>query len=283
MTHSSLINVILLCIVNGVFIFAGTTLNTLVILCLWKSSQLRKKLCYFFILILSCCDLIVVIVSHPLIICLALTWAIEDHRMLERKNIFRWINNFLVGFASITLLTMNIERYLSTAHPLFHRRSVTKRRLVALLALLQVVDFVFTILQVFLPTSVYIICSIVVIVIFLASIFFMNYKMFMIAMVAKRNGNRRSAVNFKTASTCLLAVLCFLFSSIPLILHLFFEIFSTFNDDVLVSYYLWAVTAVAMDSTFNCFLFFWRNKILRAEGVKILNRFRFGTSRVNPV
>ncbi len=151
MAHSSLINVILLCIVNGVFIFAGTTLNTLVILCLWKSSQLRKKLCYFFILILSCCDLIVVIVSHPLIICLALTWAIEDRRMLERKNIFRWINNFLVGFASITLLTMNIERYLSTAHPLFHRRSVTKRRLVALLALLQVVDFVFTIVQVFLP------------------------------------------------------------------------------------------------------------------------------------
>ena len=278
MAHSSLINVILLCIVNGVFIFAGTTLNTLVILCLWKSSQLRKKLCYFFILILSCCDLIVVIVSHPLIICLALTWAIEDRRMLERKNIFRWINNFLVGFASITLLTMNIERYLSTAHPLFHRRSVTKRRLVALLALLQVVDFVFTIVQVFLP----IICSIVVILILLALISVMNYKMFMIAMVAKRNGNRRSAVNFKTASTCLLAVLCLFFSSIPLILYFFFEIFSTFNDDVLVSYYLWAVTAVTMDSTFNCFLFFWRNKILRAEGVKILNRFRFGTSRVNP-
>jgi hypothetical protein len=202
--------------------------------------------------------------------------------MLERKNIFRWINNFLFGFASITLLTMNIERYLSTAHPLFHRRSVTKRRLLALLALLQVVDLVFTIVQVFLPTSVYTICSIVVIVIFLASIFFMNYKMFMIAMVAKRKGNRRSAVNFKTASTCLLAVLCFFFSSIPLILHFFFEICSTFNDDVHVSYYLWAVTAVTMDSTFNCFLFFWRNKILRAEGVKILNRLRFGTSRVNP-
>ena len=284
MVRGSVINVVFLCVVNGVFTVAGTILNSLVILCLWKSSQLRKKLCYFLLLILSCCDLIVVIVNHPLIIRLAIAWAMEDHGILERMHIFRWVNNGLFGFSSIALLTMTIERYLATAHPLFHRRSVTKRRLVAVLATLQLAEVVSTTVQAFLPTAAYLIGIIIVLVIYLASVLFMNCKMFVIAMAARRNGtDKRSAVNFKNASTCLLAALCFFCCCIPSIFYYCFELFSTFNDDILMSCYLWATTAISLDScTFNCFLFFWRNKILRIEGEKVLKRCRFRTSKVNP-
>ena len=274
-----------LCVVNGIFCIAGIILNCLVILCLWKCSQLRKKLCYFLILILSCCDLIVVMVSHPLIISLSLIWAEEGNRIWERKVLFGWINDVLFGLSSIALLTMNIERYLSTAHPLFHRRSVTKRRLVALLTTLQFVDFATVTALAFQSHSAHHICSIIVLLVLLAMVIFMNYKIFRIAMAAKRNGtnDKKSAVNFKTASTCLLAVSCFFCTSIPLFFYYIFELLQPFNDDASVSFYLWAVTAISMDSTFNCFLFFWRNRILRTEGKKILNkRFRFGMSRVYP-
>ena len=284
MTHG-LPNVTILCVVNGIFIIAGIPLNCFVILCLWKCSQLlRKKLCYFFILILSCCDLFVVIVSHPSIIYLSLTWEVDSYHMLGKKDIFGWLNKVSFGLSSIALLTMNIERYLSTAHPLFHRRSVTKRRLIVVLATLLFIDLVITTVQAFLPNTANHIWSIILLVMLLTMIIFMNCKIFVIAMAAKRNGtnDKRSAMNFKTASTCLLAVLCFYCTSIPLFLHYFMEIFSTFNNDNLMSLYLWSVTAVSMDSTFNCFLFFWRNRILRVEGKKILQRFRCGTSRVYP-
>ena len=46
--------------------FPGICLNCLVILSFWRSRQLAKKLCYFTVMILSCCDVIVVLTSHPL-------------------------------------------------------------------------------------------------------------------------------------------------------------------------------------------------------------------------
>ena len=283
MTKGRLINVILICLVNGIFSFAGIFLNCLVIVCLWKCSHLRKKFCYFLILILSCCDLIVVIVGHPLTIGQALVWTMDDRRILESLIIFETINSVLVGFSSTALLTMNMERYLATVHPLLHRRSVTKRRIVAVVAVFHTVDVVLTTAKAFLPGSANDISSILAIIIFVILIIFMNLKMFMVAMSAKRNGttNKRSVTNFKAASTCLLAVLCFCCCSIPLIFHFFFKLFSTFSDDALISFYLWATTAVNLDSTFNCFLFFWRNKLLRVEGKKILKCGKFGSSQVH--
>ena len=47
---------------------AGIFLNYVVIISLWRSSQLRKKPCYFMILVLSCYDVAVVTISHPFLI-----------------------------------------------------------------------------------------------------------------------------------------------------------------------------------------------------------------------
>ncbi len=60
------IQTILLCVVNVIFICAGTVLNILVIVSFWKSSvYLRNKLCNFMIMVLSCFDFLVVITGHP--------------------------------------------------------------------------------------------------------------------------------------------------------------------------------------------------------------------------
>ena len=63
-----MLNVVLLCIINIIFMVAGIFLNSVVIISLWRSRQLRKKLCYFMILVLSCFDLAVVTIIHPLLI-----------------------------------------------------------------------------------------------------------------------------------------------------------------------------------------------------------------------
>ena len=59
------VNLIFIFVVNILFFFSGICLSSLVIVSFWRSVQLRKKLCYFTIMILSCCDLLVVLTSHP--------------------------------------------------------------------------------------------------------------------------------------------------------------------------------------------------------------------------
>ena len=71
------INALFLCLVNVAFMVVGIFLNTVVIISLWRSSQLRKKLCYFMILVLSCFDLAVVAIAHPLLILSTILWSIE--------------------------------------------------------------------------------------------------------------------------------------------------------------------------------------------------------------
>ena len=37
---------------------------------------------------------------------------------------------------------------------------------------------------------------------------------------------------------------------------------------------IWAKTAVSMNSTFNCLIFFWKNKALRIEGLKFMRNIK---------
>jgi hypothetical protein len=60
------INLIFIFALNVLFFFSGICLNSVVILSFWRSVQLQKKLCYFMIMVLSCCDLLVVSTNHPL-------------------------------------------------------------------------------------------------------------------------------------------------------------------------------------------------------------------------
>jgi hypothetical protein len=54
MQKSDIFSVVFLCITNIIFMVAGIFLNSVVIISLWRLSQLRKKPCYFMILVLSC-------------------------------------------------------------------------------------------------------------------------------------------------------------------------------------------------------------------------------------
>jgi hypothetical protein len=36
---------------------------------------------------------------------------------------------------------------------------------------------------------------------------------------------------------------------------------------------LWAKSIVTMNSTFNCLIFYWKNKLLRVEGMRLIQSF----------
>lgn len=106
------INVIFLCILNASSMLAGIYFNSLVIMSLWRSSQLRKELCYFMILVLSCFDLAVVGINHPVIILSTILWSMQSyHEEIEATRTNTCI--LLGGFSMFALLTLNIERFLA--------------------------------------------------------------------------------------------------------------------------------------------------------------------------
>ena len=86
----------------------------------------------------------------------------------------------------------------------------------------------------------------------------------------ERQKKRRT--NFKNISTCCLAVGCCFCCSFPeTILGIWsYTIKLPMKDRRRMLFDIWASTFVCMNSTLNCVIFFWRNSILRREGMKIL-------------
>ena len=208
------IQLMFLCVVNVLFTCTGIVLNTLVIVSFWKSSAcLRSKVCYFMIMLLSCFDFLVVITSHPVVIVQLVLWINEEHHLLAMTQIYRHLSDLFIGFSIIALLVMNIERYLGVYYPIFHRTSVTRRRLLILLGVL----FILPIILIVISVNNLVISLPVALVIFFAIVFppiiFLNYKLFKISRKMRRDNTASPEpstlhVNLKNISTCLLAVAC---------------------------------------------------------------------------
>ena len=286
------INALFLCLVNVAFMVVGIFLNTVVIISLWRSSQLRKKLCYFMILVLSCFDLAVVAITHPVLILSTILWSMEIyHEEIVRT---REYTSFLFGgFSMFALLTLTIERFLALTCPFFHQTAVTKERLLLFQAFLMTITVSLPPLAYFYKKT-----GIILIAVFILFPLFvfacLNYKMFIIAK-SKRNDERVSPtstatssnqerkirkLNFKNISTPSMAVGCFFVCSFPGFIYSATRLTLNkpfYNRQVLL-FNIWSITSFSMNSTFNCLIFFWRNSILRREGMKIAKRFRTANS-----
>jgi hypothetical protein len=260
---------------------AGIFLNSVVIISLWRSSQLRKKLCYFMILVLSCFDLAVVAITHPFLIVSTIYFSQgESNEIIQatKKSIF----SVVCASSMFALFTLNIERFLALTCPFFHQASVTKTRLLCFQAF-------WTVIVVGLSPLVYFNLETIVdtfACVFISSLLFLfiysNYKIFIIAKSKRADegvapttamdGNRKTRIlNLKSISTCSLAVGCFFCCFSPYIIYSALR-FAYKRQFLLFS--LWSGTFMSLNSTFNCVIFFWRNSILRREGMKIVNAFR---------
>ena len=137
------INLIFIFVLNVFFFFLGTCLNSVVIISFWRSVQLRKKLCYCMIMVLSCCDFLAVVTNNPLLALKATLGLTEklDENARWLYLVLRFTNIFLVS-SLFALLVMNFDQYLATSYPLFHRTSVTKGRLLTSLSILIVLEVI---------------------------------------------------------------------------------------------------------------------------------------------
>ncbi len=90
---------------------------------------------------------------------------------------------------------------------------------------------------------------------------------------------KKRILNLKNISTCSLAVSCFFVCSCPQMIYSALRSASEtpFYDRQVLLFNFWSYTFVSINSTLNCVIFFWRNSILRREGIKIINTFRVHT------
>jgi hypothetical protein len=238
------------------------------------------------IMILSCCDIFLILVNHPLTSVIAFFW------LTGKANDYpSWVDTFsnlstsFLTFSLFALLVMNFDRYLATSYPFFHHTSVTKGKLLTLFGILIVVQVVLKSLSLndFISHGLHIVVYLIIVA---PPMVFINYKLFVIA----RKSRRRSGISpkikksfsFKNISSCLLAVACFLVLQIPLIIYTGLALDSKntpmLPDKVKLAL-LWSKTSVTMNSTFNCLIFYWKNKILRTEGMKLLKGIKISRSQ----
>ncbi len=265
-------------VLNILFFVSGTCLNSLVILSFWRSSQLRKKLCYFTIMVLSCCDLLAVLTSNPLVAVITMLWFTGKLDVYPSWAVIPLkLGTFFLAISLLALFVMSFDRYLATYYPIFHRTSVTKGKLLTLFVILNILELLLKLLSV----NNFVISSrthgLIVFIIFFPTMIFINYKLFIIARKSRRNNGispeMRKTFSLKKISSCLLAAACLLVVSIPASVYIGLEKNSKkttmlFDDGNLAR--LWGTTLMSMNCTWNCLIFYWKNKILRTEGMKLI-------------
>ena len=275
MELSYFINLIFIVALNVLFLISGICLNSLVIITFWRTAQLRKKLCYFMVMVLSCYDFFGLLTNHPLMAVVAMFW-LTGKEYPSWVDLFSNLAGYSLGFSLLALLVMNFERFLSAYYPIFHRRSVTKRRLLILLGILSFVQIALSLMSVtnFISLNLH---TLIFLIIVGPPMVFINYKLFIIARKSRRN-NRTSpeikrSISFKNISSCLLAVACYVVLQFPGIIYTGLAMASKeteMSSDKVKLAVLWAKTSITMNSTFNCLIFYWKNKILRTEGMKLI-------------
>ena len=275
------INLIFIFAVNVFFFFSGICLNSLVILSFWRTVQLRKKLCYFMIMVLSCCDLVADLTNNPLMAFIMISWltgkldgtARWAHISLRSTSIF-------FTFSLFALLVMNFDRYLATSYPFFHRTSVTKRRLLTLFAILIIVEITLAVTSAnaFISYQVH---GLMLCILLIPAMLFINYKLFLVVRTSRKNKrispDMKKSFSLKNMSSCLLVAACVVVMSIPMGVYIGLRINSPETKDTLDNATLawnWARTTASMTCTFNCLIFYLKNKVLRTEGFKVLKSLK---------
>ena len=210
---------ILLCIISILCTFAGICLNSVVITSLWRCSQLRKKPCYFMIMVLSCVDLMAVISIHLCQLTFSVLWLTKNESLLTHFKKFMFLSKMFIAFSVLTLLVMNIDRYLAVFYPLFHLTSVTPRRLLVLQGVLFLYPITLRVLVatdvLYEPTPPLILLATV-----LPALLFINFKLYAVVRKAQKSNavspQVKKILKSKNISCCFLAVGCYALFSAPL-------------------------------------------------------------------
>ena len=292
-TSSYTWSIIAACAVNIIFAIAGTILNSLVLYIFWKSTKLRSKLSYFVIMLLSSADLAVVTIVHSQFLLQAINEMNGTSNCMYKVSYLSTLY-FFTGMSMLTLFMLNIERYMAIIHPIWHRTKVTQQRLMfiwSMMWLLAVVDLV----SLFFRPRVKIITVIVILTLCCTSLF-TYVSIFRAARkrkgltacdtVGQHTNNCNGQVSKNMASflhelqiaktyftIVVLAFVCFLPAAIVVKGFKYPWNESEKRRTSVTIAYTWVTTLTSLNSTLNCLIFFWSNKMLRREAFKLVKNF----------
>ena len=231
------------------------------------------------IMVLSCFDLVAVVTIYPVILLCLSSWLREDYDLLRKMKRYLHVSDVFLGFSFLALLVMSIERYLGAYYPIYHRTSVTKRRLLTLLAillLLHTTSYVISVNDMIISWTLVLIIGAIVL---LPPFVYLNFKLFKISREVRRRKvklpQKRTKIHLQNISSCVLTVVCLLVLSTSIFVYTGFDISSENKQASNVRFSrLWSTTFYIVSCTLNSLIFFWKNKVLRTKGIKILKTLK---------
>ena len=171
-------------------------------------------------MVLSFCDLLAVLTNSPLmalIAMLSLTGKVDGNARWAYISLTS--TNIFLGFSLFALLVMSFDRYLATSYPIFLRTSVTKGRLLTLLATLIIVEITLNVIAVndfVISGQVH---GLIISILVIPAMLFINYKLFLVVRKSRKNKRispeMKKTFSLKNISSCLLVVTCVVVLSIP--------------------------------------------------------------------
>lgn len=270
------------CVINGVFLVVGVALNFLIILTLWRSSYLRNKLTYFITMVLSVTDFCVAAIVHPLFIVNSLNQMLGQPKCLY-MILYQEAAITFSGMSFMTLFVINLERYLSIVHPLWHRASLTKDHCLFLAMLLWIIPLLLAVsyfigLNIKVPVAVFSL-TLCLATIYLYVMIFFKARSILNGPQTKRNcisgiaNNTTLRRNLKLAKTFFFVVVTCFICYLPLTAVYTLWDGNFISLKTMLEMHLWTATLYTTNSTLNCLIIFWVNSVLRRECWKTAGSF----------
>ena len=280
-----LINHIFAIVFNGFLIIPTILLNTVAIITIWKSSQLRSKPCYFIILVQSAVDLAVGVVSIPLFI--FYLWSrLAGNAKHCYVAFFAFQSTLLpLGLSTIILTALTLERYIAIVHPYSYNGEVTKKRLLFFIGSCFVFEFSVFALSVSGFQSLLELYAVIKMTLVFLFIAFSYTKIYLVVRKISRsqcipqdpssNENLTRMKLFlreiRQAKACFIVVICFCALSFlpPTTVIPFSPLLGKFEELAIEA---WIVTFGLLNSSINTVIFFWTKTMFKKEAFKIFKR-----------
>ena len=265
----------------AVLIIPTVLLNAVAAITIWKTSQLRKKPCYFVILLQSSVDLGVGCVALPISFVALLAPFTTNVDICAAILIVKTVSMLLSGVSIITMSALTVERYIGVLHPYSYNTLVTKRRIVmfVLVLMLLLIIVVLTLSQ-YATTKTHFGSGFLAIFLIFTSfsytrIYLVIRRLSRSEVIPHEDGSergkkrRRVPGELKNAISSFMVVIFFFILLVPYVLIPILLPMGKMNLNV---YIWWCITLMYLNSSVNSVIFFWRSKVLRKQAVKILKQ-----------
>ena len=277
------------CVVTAALSVLTICLNSITAMAYWRSTELKKKMALFLIMVLSLNDLGIGVFCGPLYVATFTRdiWLGKSSCFLTGLRVF--VHLIIGGCSFKTLIIMNFERYFAIVHPLFHRTKITKGRLLKCLIIMWLVAGAVIVAFAFYPFDVFakiltveMLLSMAALVYIYARIYFTSSRSFENFRKTNRSNSssqgqgtsqserKQHLRNIRLVKSCFIVVVCYCICYLPF--TIFNASFLKYHKDINLFGPWLTILLNLSNSTFNSLIFFWRNKLLRREAQRVLKQ-----------